>query len=67
MSNLLNRKQNFVRPDYTKPYKIGETSRKFFSWINIHVAKEQHKTPRMHYQMIDELIETAKMVKNMIV
>lgn len=56
MSNSLNSKQNFVRPDYNIPYKPGITSVMFFSWINIHVAKEQHKTPRMHYQMIDELI-----------
>lgn len=58
MSLSLNRKQNYIRPDYSIPYKPGPTSVKFFSWVNIHIAKEQHKTPRMHYQMVDELIGT---------
>lgn len=61
MSSQSNKKkQNFIRPDYTKPYLPQETSRMFFSWINLHVAKEQHKTPRMHYQMVDELIGTSE-------
>ena len=56
MSNLSNKVVNYIRPDYNVPYAPGKTSIEFFSWINLHVAKEQHKTPRMHYQMIDELI-----------
>ena len=61
MSLKLNRKvQAFIRPDYKLAYKPGITSIRFFSWINLHVAKEQHKTPRMHYQMIDELIGTEE-------
>ena len=61
MSNLLNDRKiiNFIRPDYTVPYKPKYTSLKFFTWVNLHITKEQHKTPRMHYQMVDELIGTT--------
>ncbi len=59
MSLLLsNKASNYVRPSYTIPYLPKPTSIMFFTWINLHVQKEQHKTPRMHYQMVDELIGT---------
>ena len=48
--------QYFTRPDYEIPYKPQFMSRKFFSWVNLNITKEQHKTPRMHYQMVDELL-----------
>ena len=51
-----NKEQYYIRPNYTIPYVIKQTSRRFFSWVNLHIPVEQHKTPRMHYQMIDELI-----------
>ena len=67
MSNLLNKTQQYIRPDYTKPYMPQATSVKIFSWINLHVDKEQHKTPRMHYQMVDELIgDDAQNVQAMV-
>jgi len=45
-----------LRPDYREPYKPLKWSLKFFSWVNAHIKKEQNVTPRMHYQMYDELI-----------
>ena len=56
MSSLLSRNDNFIKPDYRVPYMPQQTSVEFFSWVNVHIDKEQHKTPRMHYQMVDELI-----------
>jgi predicted phage terminase large subunit-like protein len=49
---------SFIRPDYNEPYLPKVTSRKFFSWVNLNIPREQNKTPRMHYQMIDELVGT---------
>ena len=45
-----------IRPDYRLPYKPGLASRNFFSWTHMHIPSEQNKTPKMHYQMFDELI-----------
>ena len=45
-----------IRPDYRLPYKPKVYSLKFFSWTHVHVPSEQNKTPKMHYQMYDELI-----------
>ena len=45
-----------IRPDYRLPYKPGEASMKFFSWRNLHIPQEQNLTPKMHYQIFDELI-----------
>jgi len=46
---------NFIRPDYTAPYLPKDTSRTFFSWVNINFPSEEFKTPKMHYMIIDEL------------
>ena len=45
-----------IRPDYRLPYKPQVDSLKFFSWTHLHIPSEQNKTPKMHYQMYDELI-----------
>lgn len=45
-----------IRPDYRLPYKPKSDSIKFFSWTHVHIPSEQNKTPKMHYQMYDELI-----------
>lgn len=63
MSKLSN---NFIRPDYTLGYKPKHMSAKFFSWVNLNISKEQHKTPRMHYQMIDELLSEDQNVQAMV-
>lgn len=63
---MLNQSNNFIRPDYTQPYYPKEMSRKFFSWVNLHINKESHKTPRMHYQMIDELLTEDQNVQAMV-
>ena len=55
MSNTLSN-GTFVRPDYRIPYLPKDMSARFFSWVNLHIARESNKTPRMHYQMIDELL-----------
>lgn len=47
---------NYIRPDYTVPYMPKETSRKFFSWVNVNIPYEGFDTPKMHYMMIDVLI-----------
>ena len=49
-----------IRPDYRIPYKIGDQSRKFFSWVNVNIPRDQNVTPRMHYQLFDELIGTPE-------
>ena len=58
MSSLLHntRVQHFTRPDYEIGYMPMAMSIKFFSWVNLNISKEEHKTPRMHYQMVDELL-----------
>ena len=48
--------KRLIRPDYRIPYKPLIWSRKFFSWTHVHIPAEQNITPRMHYQMYDELI-----------
>lgn len=47
-----------IRPDYRLPYKPQIDSIKFFSWTHTHIPSEQNITPKMHYQMFDELIGT---------
>lgn len=47
-----------IRPDYRVPYKPQVDSMKFFSWTHTHIPSEQNKTPKMHYQIYDELIGT---------
>lgn len=49
-----------IRPDYRLPYKPKVYSMKFFSWTHTHIPSEQNKTPKMHYQMYDELIGTEE-------
>ena len=48
--------ERLIRPDYRLPYKPQIDSMKFFSWTHVHIPSEQNKTPKMHYQMYDELI-----------
>lgn len=63
---MLQSSNNFVRPDYTVGYKPKEMSIQFFSWVNMHINTESHKTPRMHYQMIDELFTEDQNVQAMV-
>jgi len=49
--------KNFVELDIEKKYKPGIASIIFFSWTNINLEPMPSKTPRMHYQMIDFLLE----------
>lgn len=56
----------FIRPDYRIGYKPQEMSARFFSWVNLNINKESHKTPRMHYQMIDELLTIDQNVQAMV-
>lgn len=63
---MLHQSNNFVRPDYTIPYLPKEMSIRFFSWVNLNIVKDSHKTPRMHYQMIDELLTEDQNVQAMV-
>jgi predicted phage terminase large subunit-like protein len=48
--------KNCKRPSYRDAYKIGDASRRFFSWVNMNIQLGGNKTPRMHYQIVDELV-----------
>lgn len=65
MSNTLSN-GTFVRPDYRIPYLPKDMSARFFSWVNLHITRESNKTPRMHYQMIDELLTEDQNVQAMV-
>lgn len=52
--------ENYMRPDYTKPYKPKKTSTEFFSWVNVNIPNEKFDTPKMHYQIIDYFFEENK-------
>ena len=53
--------KNYIRPDYVAPYKPQSVSVIFFSWINLMIKRaSENKTPKMHYQMIDELVGTEE-------
>ena len=65
MSNISNN-GNFIRPDYSVPYLPKEMSAMFFSWVNLHIPRESNKTPRMHYQIIDELLTEDQNVQAMV-
>lgn len=66
MSQLLNKEQNFIRPDYSVPYTPNIESIQFFSWVNVHIPQEQNKAPRMHYQIIDEMYSEETNVQAMV-
>jgi len=68
MSTLSIRKkvEHFIRPSYTEGYRPRKESIEFFSWINIHIPQEQNSTPRMHYQMIDEMYSKEQNVQAMV-
>ena len=65
MSNTLSN-GTFIRPDYRIPYLPKDMSARFFSWVNLHITRESNKTPRMHYQMIDELLTEDQNVQAMV-
>jgi|GEM_PF-3153014 len=67
MSILNKRKeQNYIRPSYTDGYKPRKESVEFFSWVNLFIPREQNTTPRMHYQMIDEMYSSEQNVQAMV-
>ena len=53
--------QNFVTPDYTKPYQPGPESLKFFSWVNLALGTEGAATPKTHYMMMDFIFEETEL------
>lgn len=52
-----------IRPDYTKPYMPKKESIEFFSWCNANLIAEDNKTPRIHYQMVDNVLSAEKKVQ----
>lgn len=48
--------KNYIRPDYSYPYKPKKESIEFFTWVNVFMPNEGHETPKMHYMLIDEVL-----------
>ena len=62
----ISKNPNYIRPDYTIPYKPKKTSMEFFSWVNVNIPNEEFKTPKMHYMLIDELLDESTDVQAMV-
>ncbi len=59
--SALSNSLNYIRPSYTEPYMPKATSAHFFSWVNLNIKRtNENITPKMHYQMVDELIGTSE-------
>lgn len=52
-----------TRPDYTKPYRPLKESIEFFSWCNANLVEEDNATPRIHYQMVDNVLSKENKVQ----
>jgi len=58
--------KNFKTPDYSKPYRPTSASIEHFSWCNAMLPPEPSATPKMHYMIIDHVLQEKNLVQAMV-
>ena len=50
--------------NYLDEYRPQQESLKFFNWNNLMFGNDTNETPKMHFQLIDEMLTQQKSRKN---